>query len=79
MRRLLKNKQLAILNASSTFGRLILNASADVFGPFNMICPVTVITGALIFAMFGASSTVGAITFAIVYGFFSGGCMHTLN
>ena len=40
----------------------------------NLLCPVALISGALIFAMFGASSTAGAIIFAIFYGFFSGGC-----
>lgn len=44
------------------------------FGQFNLLCPVAVITGGLIFAMYGASSPGGAIVFAILYGFFSGGC-----
>ena len=36
--------------------------------------PMTIISGALIFAMFGASSTEGLLAFAVVYGIFAGGC-----
>lgn len=37
--------------------------------------PVTAISGCLIFAMFGATNEIGLVLFAIVYGFFSGGCV----
>ncbi|KAJ8518626.1 hypothetical protein ONZ45_g4304 [Pleurotus djamor] len=64
---------ITIMNASSVFGRTIPNFLGDKFGPFNVMIPSTVISGGLIYAMFGASTTGGLITFAILYGFFSGG------
>lgn len=36
--------------------------------------PCTVISGALIFAMFGATSVAGMTSFAVFYGVFSGVC-----
>lgn len=47
---------------------------ADRVGLFNVAVPVSFITGALIFVMFGATSTGAVIIFAILYGFFSGSC-----
>ena len=35
---------------------------------------MTFISGILIFAMFGATSPGALVAFAILYGFFSGGC-----
>lgn len=56
----------------------MINALADGHGVFNVLCPVAIITGALVFAMYGASNTAGAIVFAIIYGYFSGGCKYAL-
>ncbi|RPD65718.1 MFS general substrate transporter [Lentinus tigrinus ALCF2SS1-7] len=64
---------ISILNGASLFGRTIPNFLADVWGPFNVIIPMTAISGCLIFAMFGATSDGALIAFAILYGFFSGG------
>lgn len=66
--------QVAVLNAASFFGRNLLNLAADHYGQFNITCPVSVISAGLSFAMFGATTTGGVIAFAILYGFFSGGC-----
>ncbi|KZT63237.1 MFS general substrate transporter [Daedalea quercina L-15889] len=66
---------IAILNAASIFGRTLPNMLADRVGPFNILVPIVVITGALIFAMFGATSTDAVIVFSILYGFFSGACI----
>ncbi|KAJ3532111.1 hypothetical protein NM688_g7472 [Phlebia brevispora] len=63
---------ISILNASSLFGRTIPNFLSDRFGVFNVILPMTYISGILIFAMFGAGSSAGMVVFAILYGFFSG-------
>ncbi|KZT67592.1 MFS general substrate transporter [Daedalea quercina L-15889] len=63
---------IAILNAASIFGRIIPNILADRYGQFNVAVPVSFITGALIFVMFGATSTGAVIVFTILYGFFSG-------
>jgi hypothetical protein len=35
--------------------------------------PSAIISGGLVFAMFGASSITGAVVFGVFYGFFSGG------
>ncbi|OBZ69391.1 Riboflavin transporter MCH5 [Grifola frondosa] len=64
---------LAIMNASSIFGRIVLNFAADFVGPYNMISCVSVVSAALVFVMFAATSTTGVILFSIFYGFFSGG------
>ncbi|KAM0786322.1 hypothetical protein ACM66B_001797 [Microbotryomycetes sp. NB124-2] len=63
---------LAILNASSIFGRTIPNIVADRVGPFNVLIPMCVMTCVLVWAMFGADNVGGAIAFAILYGFSSG-------
>ncbi|KAF8598020.1 MFS general substrate transporter [Ceratobasidium sp. AG-I] len=63
---------LAILNAASIFGRTIPNFIADKFGPFNLLIFCSMVTGALIFAMFGVNSSGSLIAFSILYGFFSG-------
>ncbi|KAL0958740.1 hypothetical protein HGRIS_014066 [Hohenbuehelia grisea] len=65
---------ITIMNAASVFGRTLPNFLADKYGPFNVMIPSTVISGGLVYAMFGASSQAGLVTFAIFYGFFSGGC-----
>ncbi|KAF4585078.1 hypothetical protein EYR40_001914 [Pleurotus pulmonarius] len=64
---------ITIMNAASVFGRTVPNFLADKYGPFNVMIPSTIISGGLIYAMFGASTTGGIIAFAIFYGFFSGG------
>ncbi|EED79152.1 predicted protein [Postia placenta Mad-698-R] len=63
---------IAILNAGSIFGRLLPNRLADSFGQFNLICTVSVVSSALLFALFGVKSEAAVIVFAILYGFFSG-------
>ncbi|KAK4050262.1 hypothetical protein OIV83_003583 [Microbotryomycetes sp. JL201] len=63
---------LAILNAASIFGRTCPNYLADLFGPMNALIPMCAMNCVLIWAMFGADSTGGAIAFAILYGFSSG-------
>ncbi|KAI0263581.1 MFS general substrate transporter [Gloeopeniophorella convolvens] len=61
-----------ILNAASTFGRLVPNALADHIGPMNTIAPATLACGVLAFAWMGIHNTGGLLTFAIMFGFFSG-------
>ncbi|EPS94439.1 hypothetical protein FOMPIDRAFT_1134395 [Fomitopsis schrenkii] len=62
----------AILNASSIFGRTVLNAFAADVGLFNLLLPVNAIMGILVFAMFGVTNTGAVIVFCILYGFFTG-------
>lgn len=62
----------AIFNAASTFGRTLPNALSDKVGPFNLLAPCAVATGALMFAMIGVHSSAAIIVVAILVGFFSG-------
>ena len=66
--------KVAVLNAASFFGRTMLNFLADQYGRFNIACPTAFITTGLVFLMFRATTVGGTIAFAILYGFFSGGC-----
>jgi len=61
-----------LLNAGSVIGRTIPNYLADRWGRFNVIIPCTTISAGLMFAMFGATSTVGMVFFSVLYGLFSG-------
>ncbi|OSX62599.1 hypothetical protein POSPLADRAFT_1180728 [Postia placenta MAD-698-R-SB12] len=65
----------AILNAASIPGRIVPNLLADRIGTFNIFVPVVIVTGGLVFAMFGAVNTGTVIVFSILYGFFSGAVM----
>ncbi|KAH9949495.1 major facilitator superfamily domain-containing protein [Amylocystis lapponica] len=63
---------IAILNAASIVGRTLPNLFADKSGQYNFLCPITFISGALIFVMLGATNTGAVIVFSILYGAFSG-------
>ncbi|KAK7202416.1 major facilitator superfamily domain-containing protein [Myxozyma melibiosi] len=63
---------LAIMNAASTFGRLLPNALADKIGPFNVLVPCLVATSVLMFCWIPATDKAGVILISILYGFFSG-------
>lgn len=47
---------------------------ADTYGALNVVIPVSVVMGALVFVMFGVTNTAAVIVFSILYGFFSGAC-----
>lgn len=63
---------LAILNAASTFGRVIPNLIADRVGPFNVIIPCTLLTGVLCLCLIPTTSIGPVIAISAIYGFFSG-------
>ncbi|KAI0717823.1 major facilitator superfamily domain-containing protein [Cerioporus squamosus] len=63
---------LAILNAGSTLGRTIPVALADKLGVYNMMLPAMATSAALIFSLFGATTTPGVIVVAVLFGFSSG-------
>ncbi|KAJ7907884.1 MFS general substrate transporter [Mycena leptocephala] len=69
----LQTYSVAILNAAGFFGRTIPMYFSDMWGPFNVIIPMTFVSGCLAFAFLGAHSNGGLLVFAILYGFFSGG------
>ncbi|KAI0060889.1 MFS general substrate transporter [Artomyces pyxidatus] len=80
--RSLAHYTLPIMNGASFFGRTLPMLVADRYGRFNGECisstyvhfflPMTTIAGFLMFAMFGATNTAGLISFAVLYGLFSG-------
>lgn len=63
---------LAILNASSTFGRVIPAILADKFGRINTFAIGGLSAGLVIFFMNFATTNAGLIVYAIVVGFASG-------
>ena len=63
---------LAILNAASTFGRIIPGILADKYGRLNMFSIGAISTGIIIFFMNFPKSDAGIIVYSIVIGFSSG-------
>ncbi|CAI7601418.1 unnamed protein product [Penicillium bialowiezense] len=63
---------LAILNAASTFGRIIPGILADKFGRLNVLSLGGIITGIIIFCMNKAESNPALIVYSIAFGFWSG-------
>ncbi|GAA5903492.1 hypothetical protein JCM6882_006562 [Rhodosporidiobolus microsporus] len=64
---------LAIFNAGSFFGRTIPNLLADRTGPFVVQTVCCLSAGIVLFFMHLATSSVGVVVFAALYGFLSGG------
>ncbi|KAL4247928.1 Proton-linked Monocarboxylate Transporter [Abortiporus biennis] len=64
---------LAILNGSSTLGRLAPPCLSDALGRFNLIIPAVFFSGlvTLVFWIF-ARTTVEIVMYAVLFGFFSG-------
>lgn len=63
---------LAILNAASTFGRIIPGILADKYGRLNMLAAGGIGTGILVFCMDSVVSDAAIIVFSIIFGFVSG-------
>ncbi|KAL2834068.1 major facilitator superfamily domain-containing protein [Aspergillus pseudoustus] len=64
---------LSMLNAGSTFGRILPNFIADHTGPLNMLIPASAITAILSYVWIGVHTVPGIIILSILYGIFSGG------
>ncbi|KAG8408338.1 hypothetical protein J3459_017943 [Metarhizium acridum] len=62
----------AILNASSTFGRIIPGVMADRVGKLNVYSVGVIATSIVIFCMNEAKSNAALIIYSIVFGFASG-------
>ena len=62
----------AILNAASTFGRIIPGILADKYGPINIFGLGAVMTGVVIFCFNEATSNASIIVYAVAFGFVSG-------
>ncbi|KFY84536.1 hypothetical protein V500_09221 [Pseudogymnoascus sp. VKM F-4518 (FW-2643)] len=63
---------LAIVNASSTFGRIIPGVLADKYGRLNVFALGAISTGIAIFCMNSAKTNGELIGYAVVFGFTSG-------
>ncbi|CAI7606950.1 MFS general substrate transporter [Penicillium manginii] len=69
----LANYLVAILNATSVFGRIIPGLIADRVGRFNVMSVATLVSGILTFALWlPGRSNVAIILYAAFFGFFSG-------
>ncbi|RMZ90982.1 hypothetical protein DV736_g1752, partial [Chaetothyriales sp. CBS 134916] len=64
---------LPILNSASVPGRILPNFIADHIGPFNVLIPCALMTSILAFYWIAITNLTGAVLFALLYGFFSGG------
>ena len=64
---------LAILNASSIFGRLVPSALSRWFGVLNAFIITVSLSSVSIFYWISVSNIAGSIAVAVLYGFFSGG------
>ncbi|KAH7340048.1 major facilitator superfamily domain-containing protein [Pyrenochaeta sp. MPI-SDFR-AT-0127] len=63
---------LAVMNSTSTFGRILPNIFSDTIGPFNVVIPCAIISAILCLCFILVSSSAGMITLMAFYGFFSG-------
>jgi len=63
---------LAVMNSTSTFGRILPNLFSDKVGPFNVVIPCCIISGLLCICFMAVSSSAGIIVLMAFYGFFSG-------
>lgn len=64
---------LPILNAASIFGRIVPNFITDHIGPLNVLVPCALMSGILALCWVAIDNLGGIMTFAVLYGFFSGG------
>lgn len=64
-----------LINGISLIGRLVVGALADVVGRFNSMLMITALTGVLTLVLWipGSSNTGAIITYAVAFGFGSGG------
>ena len=70
----LNRYQVAVVNASSIPGRVLLALLADRFGCFNLLIACGLGTAAIVFGLYGIHTLPGILVFSVLSGFFSGGC-----
>jgi len=63
---------IAIINAASTFGRIIPNYLADKVGGLNLMLPCALASSVVAFCWIPAKNEAGLIVICVLYGFFSG-------
>lgn len=62
----------AILNAASLLGRIVLNVASDHLGPLNILVPCSFVTGIVSLCVMAVHSLAGVVVVTIWLGFFSG-------
>lgn len=72
MRATLASYLLAIVNAASTFGRIIPGVIADKYGRLNVFGLGGLLTGVVVLCLTSATSTAGLVVFSVAFGFASG-------
>lgn len=68
--------QLAMVNAASIPGRVVLNMLTPKFGVFNLVLFSGVAYAVVIFGLFGINNTGGVVVFALLSGFLAGACTY---
>jgi MFS family permease len=63
---------LPIINAASTFGRIIPGVLADKYERLNIFALGGLVTGIVIFCINSATTNAGLIVYSVVFGFASG-------
>ena len=63
---------LAVVNASSTFGRIIPGFLADKYGRLNMFALGALVTSIVVFCMSSVITNAGLIVYSVAFGFASG-------
>lgn len=64
---------IAVLNAAATVARVVSGLLGDRLGKLNCTIPLAAAVGVMCFAMLGATDTVGASFFLVIFGCASGG------
>ncbi|KAJ7355164.1 MFS general substrate transporter [Mycena albidolilacea] len=62
---------IAIMNASSAFGRVAGNSLGDIYGPLNVHAACTVITGGIIWTVLGIHNAWSLVLVSVLYGIFA--------
>lgn len=68
----LASYMLAIVNAASTFGRIVPGIMADKLGRINALATGSIISGIVFMCMTSVTSTAGLVVYAVFAGFASG-------
>jgi MFS family permease len=63
---------LAIVNTTSTFGRIIPGVLADKYGRLNILALGGIMTGIVIFCLNKAETTAALVVYSVAFGFFFG-------
>jgi MFS family permease len=64
--------KLAIINAASTFGRIIPGVLADKYARLNIFALGAFVTGIIVFCMSSATTNAALIVYSVAFGYWSG-------